>query len=50
MTTLSPQAAVQTTTDPLHLIDVDHVRFHVGNAKQAAFFYAYCFGFQIEQV
>jgi 4-hydroxyphenylpyruvate dioxygenase len=36
--------------DPLSLIDVDHVRFHVGNAKQAAFFYAHCFGFQIEEV
>jgi 4-hydroxyphenylpyruvate dioxygenase len=37
-------------TDPLQLIDVDHVQFYVGNAKQAAFFYAHCFGFQIEQV
>jgi 4-hydroxyphenylpyruvate dioxygenase len=45
-----PTAAAQTTTDPLQLIDVDHVRFYVGNAKQAAFFYAHCFGFQIEQV
>ncbi|QOJ19211.1 MAG: 4-hydroxyphenylpyruvate dioxygenase [Phycisphaeraceae bacterium] len=36
--------------DPLQLIDVDHVQFYVGNAKQAAFFYAHCFGFQIEQV
>jgi 4-hydroxyphenylpyruvate dioxygenase len=35
--------------DALSLIDVDHVRFHVANAKQAAFFYARCFGFQIEQ-
>ena len=35
--------------DPLRLIDVDHVRFYVGNAKQAAYFYAQCFGFQIEQ-
>lgn len=43
-----PQAA--RTDDPLHLIDVDHVQFYVGNAKQAAFFYAHCFGFQIEQV
>ena len=41
--------AVQ-STDPLNLIDVDHVQFYVGNAKQAAFFYAHCFGFQIEQV
>ncbi|MBC7834298.1 MAG: 4-hydroxyphenylpyruvate dioxygenase [Phycisphaerales bacterium] len=37
-------------TDPLQLIDVDHVRFYVGNARQAAIFYAYAFGFQIEQV
>ncbi len=36
--------------DPLKLIDVDHIRFYVGNAKQSAFFYAYCFGFQIDQV
>ena len=36
--------------DPLQLIDVDHIRFYVGNAKQAAFFYAHCFGFQIDQV
>ncbi len=40
----------QTTADPLSLIDVDHVRFFVGNAKQAAFFYAYTFGFTIEQM
>ncbi|MHC4946906.1 MAG: 4-hydroxyphenylpyruvate dioxygenase [Planctomycetota bacterium] len=39
-----------TGTDPLRLVDVDHVRFHVGNAKQAAYFYAHCFGFRIEQV
>ncbi len=36
--------------DPLRLTDVDHVRFYVGNAKQAACFYAHCFGFQIEQI
>ncbi len=39
-----------TTRDPLNLIDVDHVQFYVGNAKQSAFFYAHCFGFQIDQV
>jgi 4-hydroxyphenylpyruvate dioxygenase len=50
MTTLAPAVQPSKTTDPLQLIDVDHVRFHVGNAKQAAFFYAHCFGFQIEQV
>ncbi len=35
--------------DPLRLIDVDHVRFYVGNAKQSAYFYAHCFGFQVAQ-
>jgi 4-hydroxyphenylpyruvate dioxygenase len=38
-----------TNTDPLHLIDVDYVRLYVGNAKQAAFYYAYAFGFQVAQ-
>ena len=33
-----------------HLIDVDHVRFCVGNAKQAAVFYASTFGFRITQL
>ncbi len=37
-------------TDPLTLIDVDHVRFYVGNAKQAAYFYAHTFGFRIDQI
>jgi 4-hydroxyphenylpyruvate dioxygenase len=50
MTTLSPSASVSSATDPLQLIDVDHVRFFVGNAKQAAFFYASAFGFQVEQI
>ncbi|MFO0833259.1 MAG: 4-hydroxyphenylpyruvate dioxygenase [Phycisphaerales bacterium] len=51
MTTLSrqPSAGLSPSTDPLQLIDVDHVRFYVGNAKQAAFFYAHCFGFTIDQ-
>ena len=51
MTTASTSAgpASSRTTDPLQLIDVDHVRFFVGNARQAAFFYAHTFGFQIEQ-
>lgn len=51
MTTAStaPSTAPASTTDPLMLVDVDHVRFYVGNAKQAAFFYAYTFGFQIDQ-
>ncbi|MFM1824355.1 MAG: 4-hydroxyphenylpyruvate dioxygenase [Planctomycetota bacterium] len=50
MTTLSPSSGVASATDPLQLIDVDHVRFFVGNAKQAAFFYASAFGFQVEQI
>ncbi|MDX2147102.1 MAG: 4-hydroxyphenylpyruvate dioxygenase [Planctomycetota bacterium] len=52
MTTLAPlpTSKVQPSSDPLQLIDVDHVQFYVGNAKQAAFFYANCFGFQIDQV
>ncbi|MCX5690115.1 MAG: VOC family protein, partial [Planctomycetota bacterium] len=51
MTTMARQPSVSSSsgTDPLHLIDVDHVRFFVGNAKQAAYFYAYVYGFQIEQ-
>lgn len=47
---VKPAPSGAAKTDPLQLIDVDHVRFYVGNAKQAAYFYAHCFGFQIEQV
>ena len=50
MTTAHAQSSSRTSADPLDLIDVDHVRFYVGNAKQAAYFYAHTFGFQIEQV
>lgn len=49
-TTPSPSSSEQKTKDPLRLIDVDHVRFYVGNAKQSAYFYAQAFGFEIEQV
>src|SRR2546423_12610242 len=45
-----PKTGTAPGADPLQLVDVDHVRFYVGNAKQAAFFYANCFGFQIDQV
>ncbi len=48
--TIAPKSVAKAGVDPLQLIDVDHVQFYVGNAKQAAFFYAHCFGFQIEQV
>jgi 4-hydroxyphenylpyruvate dioxygenase len=50
MSILAPSIQSSKAVDPLQLIDVDHVKFHVGNAKQAAFFYAHCFGFHIEQV
>jgi len=50
MSTLAPAVKPSANADPLLLIDVDHVRFYVGNARQAAMYYAHCFGFQIEQV
>src|SRR5262245_64573025 len=34
-------------TDPLALRKVDHVRFFVGNARQAAYFYRNAFGFDV---
>ena len=37
MTSLASAPSMTRTTDPLQLIDVDHVRFYVGNAKQAAY-------------
>ena len=51
-TSSSPSTATsaQTAHDPLRLVDVDYVRFYVGNAKQAAYFYAQAFGFEIEQI
>src|SRR5437016_14310271 len=33
--------------DPLPLRRVDHVRFFVGNARQAAYFYRNAFGFDV---
>ena len=52
MTTATPSASTRTATgnDALALIDVDHVRFYVANAKQSAYFYASAFGFQVEQI
>ena len=51
-TSSTPSASTDAvrSNDPLRLVDVDHVRFFVGNAKQAAYFYAQAFGFEIEQV
>jgi 4-hydroxyphenylpyruvate dioxygenase len=52
MSSSSPSVSTSkhSTSDPLRLIDVDYVQFYVGNAKQAAYFYAQAFGFEIEQV
>ena len=50
MTSLSTKTKSSVSVDPLELIDVDHIRFYVGNAKQAAYFYAHTFGFNISQV
>ena len=50
MTSTATDTSAALATDPLALIDVDHVRFYVGNAKQAAYFYAHTFGFNISQV
>ncbi|MGB3517801.1 MAG: 4-hydroxyphenylpyruvate dioxygenase [Elainellaceae cyanobacterium] len=33
--------------DNCSIIGVDHLEFYVGNAKQAAFFYSHCFGFNV---
>ena len=46
----APATNQHSTPDPLRLIDVDYVQFYVGNAKQAAYFYAHSFGFEIEQL
>jgi 4-hydroxyphenylpyruvate dioxygenase len=48
--TTAPTTSPSLTADPLQLVDVDHVRFYVGNAKQAAYFYAHTFGFRIDQI
>jgi 4-hydroxyphenylpyruvate dioxygenase len=32
--------------DPMPLLGIDHVEFYVGNAKQAAYYYAHAFGFK----
>ena len=46
--TAAPQPDVETPEDFLPINGTDHVEFYVGNAKQAAHFYAHLFGFQIE--
>lgn len=47
----SPDATVSSwsviMSDPLALRKIDHVRFFVGNARQAAYFYRNAFGFDV---
>ena len=33
--------------DVMPLLGIDHVEFYVGNAKQAAYYYAHAFGFAV---
>ena len=49
-TSTSAELGTKKTSEELELIDVDHVRFYVGNAKQAALYYAYAFGFEVVQI
>ena len=46
--TAAPQSDVETPEDFLPINGTDYIEFYVGNAKQAAHFYAHLFGFQIE--
>ena len=50
MSSAAPSSEPKKSNDPLRLIDVDYIEFYVGNAKQAAYFYAQAFGFEIEQL
>jgi len=42
----APGTAPAQPDDPMPLLGVDHVEFHVGNARQAAFYYSRAFGFR----
>src|SRR6266851_5337744 len=46
-TTEETPPAVPRQVDPLGLRKIDHVRFFVGNARQAAYFYRNAFGFDV---
>lgn len=43
----APKPDVETAEDFLPIKGTDHIEFYVGNAKQAAMYYAYLFGFDI---
>jgi len=47
-TTATPHTDTETAEDFLPINGTDYVEFYVGNAKQAAMYYAHLFGFQIE--
>lgn len=44
---VAPQPDVESAEDFLPINGTDYIEFYVGNAKQAAHFYAHLFGFQI---
>ena len=46
-TPVAPRPDLETTEDFLPINGTDYVEFYVGNAKQAAMYYAHLFGFQI---
>lgn len=46
--TAAPDTDAQAAEDFLPIEGTDHVEFYVGNAKQAAQYYAHLFGFQIQ--
>ena len=45
--TAAPNSRTATAEDFLPIIGTDYIEFYVGNAKQAALFYAHAFGFRI---
>jgi 4-hydroxyphenylpyruvate dioxygenase len=42
----TPSTGAPTTRDPMPLNGIDHVELYVGNALQAAYYYAHAFGFR----
>lgn len=42
----APRPSVAKTADDMPLLGVDHLELYVGNATQAAYFYAHAFGFR----
>ena len=47
MAEVLPQPSIDTAEDFLPINGTDYVEYYVGNAKQAAFYYAHYFGFEI---